>query len=137
MTTPFRLGIAGLGTVGIGVVRMVQAHGEMLAAKAGRPVEISAVSARSQKDRGADLSGFAWEDDATALAARDDVDCVGGDQHTKDDRQPQPHTCDAAHLTVIIRAGCAGNQRHNANRKARPYDEYCEVERPGQRYTSQ
>ena len=76
MTTPFRLGIAGLGTVGIGVVKMVQTHGDMLATKAGRPVTITAVSARSQKDRGADLSGYAWETDAVALAARDDVDCV-------------------------------------------------------------
>lgn len=76
MTTPFRLGIAGLGTVGIGVVKMVQTHGDMLATKAGRPVTITAVSARSQKDRGADLSGYAWETGAVALAARDDVDCV-------------------------------------------------------------
>ena len=76
MTTPFRLGIAGLGTVGIGVVKMVQTHHDMLAKKSGRPVEISAVSARSQKDRGVDLSGYAWEADPVALAARKDVDCV-------------------------------------------------------------
>jgi homoserine dehydrogenase len=48
-----------------------------LAAKAGRPVEITAVSARSRGiDRGVDLSGYAWEDDATRLVARDDGDCV-------------------------------------------------------------
>jgi homoserine dehydrogenase len=76
MTQPFRLGIAGLGTVGIGVVKMVQTHGAMLSAKAGRPIEITAVSARSQRDRGADLTAYAWEDDAASLAARDDVDCV-------------------------------------------------------------
>ena len=75
MTQPLRLGIAGLGTVGIGVVRIVQKHSEMLALRAGRPVEIRAVSARSKgKDRGADLSGYAWEDDPVALAKRDDVD---------------------------------------------------------------
>lgn len=77
MTAPFRLGIAGLGTVGAGVVSLVRAHGAMLASKAGRPVEITAVSARDRgRDRGVDLSGFAWEDDPAALAARDDVDCV-------------------------------------------------------------
>jgi homoserine dehydrogenase len=77
MSTPFRLGIAGLGTVGAGVVKIVQTHGAALAAKAGRPVEISAVSARSRGiDRGVDLSGYGWEDDATRLAARGDVDCV-------------------------------------------------------------
>ncbi len=77
MSTPFRLGIAGLGTVGAGVVKIVQSHGAALAAKAGRPVEITTVSARSRGiDRGVDLSSYAWEDDATRLAARDDVDCV-------------------------------------------------------------
>jgi len=77
MSTPFRLGIAGLGTVGTGVVKIVQTHGAMLAAKAGRPVEIAAVSARNRtRDRGVDLSAYAWEDDATRLAHRDDVDCV-------------------------------------------------------------
>jgi homoserine dehydrogenase len=77
MSTPFRLGIAGLGTVGAGVVKIVQTHGAALAAKAGRAVEITAVSARSRGiDRGVDLSSYAWEDDATRLAHRDDVDCV-------------------------------------------------------------
>ena len=73
---PFRLGIAGLGTVGIGVVKMVQTHADMLATKAGRTIQITAVSARSRKGRGADLSAYAWEDDAVALASRDDVDCI-------------------------------------------------------------
>jgi homoserine dehydrogenase len=77
MSMPFRLGIAGLGTVGAGVVKIVQTHGAMLAAKAGRAVQITAVSARSRGlDRGVDLSAYDWEDDATRLAARDDVDCV-------------------------------------------------------------
>ncbi len=77
MTTPLRLGIAGLGTVGTGVVRIVQARADLLAARAGRPVEITAVSARDRsRDRGVDLSGYAWEADPVALAARDDVDVV-------------------------------------------------------------
>ncbi|MCI2398592.1 homoserine dehydrogenase [Aliiroseovarius subalbicans] len=75
MTHPLRLGIAGLGTVGIGVVKIVTQHGKLLEARTGRPIEISAVSARSRsQDRGVDLSGFAWEDDPVALATRDDVD---------------------------------------------------------------
>ena len=75
MTSPLRLGIAGLGTVGVGVVRIVQKNAELLAARAGRPVEIIAVSARSKgKDRGVDLSNYAWEDDPVALAKRDDID---------------------------------------------------------------
>ncbi len=75
MTQPLRLGIAGLGTVGVGVVKIVQKHADLLAARTGRAVTISAVCARSRaRDRGVDLSGYAWEDDPVALAMRDDVD---------------------------------------------------------------
>jgi homoserine dehydrogenase len=75
MTTPLRLGIAGLGTVGTGVVRIVRQKAETLAARAGRPITISAVSARTRdKDRGVTLGEYAWEDDPVALAKRDDVD---------------------------------------------------------------
>ncbi|SEK60295.1 homoserine dehydrogenase [Pacificibacter marinus] len=72
---PLRLGIAGLGTVGMGVIKIVQEKADLLALRAGRPVEIVAVSARSKgKDRGYDISGYAWEDDPVKLAQRDDVD---------------------------------------------------------------
>ncbi|MEQ9694770.1 homoserine dehydrogenase [Shimia sp. SDUM112013] len=75
MTTPLRLGIAGLGTVGIGVVKIVRQKANLLATRTGRPVVITAVSARSRdKDRGVSLAGYAWEDDPVALAQRDDVD---------------------------------------------------------------
>ncbi|MBO9475043.1 homoserine dehydrogenase [Shimia sp. R10_1] len=74
-TTPLRLGIAGLGTVGVGVVKIVRQKANLLAARTGRPVEITAVSARSKnKDRGVSLANYAWEDDPVALAKRDDVD---------------------------------------------------------------
>ncbi|MFC3058176.1 homoserine dehydrogenase [Paenirhodobacter populi] len=73
--SPLRLGIAGLGTVGIGTVRIVQEHAALIAARTGRAVTISAVCARDpRKNRDADLSGYAWESDAVALALRDDVD---------------------------------------------------------------
>jgi len=72
---PLRLGLAGLGTVGIGVVKIVQRHADLIAARTGRPVVITAVSARDRsKNRDADLSGYAWETDPVALATRADVD---------------------------------------------------------------
>ena len=47
----------------------------MLTRRTGRPISISAVSARSRKrDRGIDLTPYAWEDDPVALAKRDYVD---------------------------------------------------------------
>jgi homoserine dehydrogenase len=76
-TSPLRLGIAGLGTVGAGVVDIVQRQGDLIAARAGRPVTISAVSARDRtRNRPVDVSSYAWEDDPAALAARDDVDVL-------------------------------------------------------------
>lgn len=84
MTTPLRLGIAGLGTVGAGLVGIVQRNAALLAARAGRPVEISAVSARTRgRNRGIDISGYDWEDDPVALARRGDIDVfvelIGGE----------------------------------------------------------
>ena len=80
MTTssePIRLGLAGLGTVGAGVVKIVRRNANALAAKAGRPIEISAVCARTRgKDRGVPLDAYAWEDDPVALAKREDVDVL-------------------------------------------------------------
>lgn len=77
MTDAFKIGIAGLGTVGIGVVKILTQNADIIAARAGRPIEVVAVSARSKnKDRGADLSGYDWVDDAGDLAQRDDLDCV-------------------------------------------------------------
>ena len=77
MSDRLRLGIAGLGTVGIGVVRIVQQHAALIAARAGRRIEITAVSARDRtRNRDADLSAYAWETDPVALARRDDVDLV-------------------------------------------------------------
>ena len=49
---------------------MLQAHGETIAARAGRPVEIAAISARSRhRDRGVDLAAYAWEDDPGGAGA--------------------------------------------------------------------
>jgi len=73
--TPLRLGLAGLGTVGLGVVKIVQQHADLIALRTGRAVQITAVSARDKtKNRDADLSGYAWETDPVALAKRDDID---------------------------------------------------------------
>ena len=84
MADPIKLGIAGLGTVGAGLIKIVQNNLSILEARSGRAIQISAVSALSKsKDRGVDLSSYAWESDPVALAKRDDIDVfvelIGGD----------------------------------------------------------
>ncbi|RII39176.1 homoserine dehydrogenase [Pseudooceanicola sediminis] len=75
MSEPLRLGIAGLGTVGVGVLKILRREAAMLTARTGREITVSAVSARNRgKDRGVSLDGYVWEDDPVALAARDDID---------------------------------------------------------------
>ncbi|MDO5647270.1 homoserine dehydrogenase [Paracoccus sp. (in: a-proteobacteria)] len=84
MSSPLRLGIAGLGTVGIGVVKIIQKHADLVAKRSGRPVEITAITARDKmKNRDADLSGYRWMDSAMDVATDDAVDVyvelIGGD----------------------------------------------------------
>ncbi len=77
MAEPLRVALAGLGTVGVGVIRLVEANAELIARRAGRPIVISAVSARERhKDRGVDISRYAWDDDMVILGERADVDVV-------------------------------------------------------------
>ena len=73
---PLRVGIAGLGTVGGGVVKLLAAQGELIAARAGRPIIVTAVSARGKRDRGFSTEGFTWHDDPVALAGDAGVDVI-------------------------------------------------------------
>lgn len=77
MVEPLRIALAGLGTVGAGVIRLLETNAALIAARAGRPIEILAVSARSRsRSRGVDLTRFRWVDDMSALPLCDDVDVV-------------------------------------------------------------
>ena len=74
---PLRLGIAGLGTVGGGALRLLERHAELLASRAGRRVVVAAVSARDKrKDRAVDLSAVRWFQDPAAMAVDPGVDIV-------------------------------------------------------------
>lgn len=77
MVAPLRIALAGLGTVGAGVIRLVEANAALIARRAGRPIVVTVVGARDRnKDRGVDLSPYAWEDDMVIMGERDDVDVV-------------------------------------------------------------
>jgi len=78
MTEPLRVGVAGLGTVGASVIRILARQGKSLSQRVGRPVRVTAVAARDRtKDRGGlDLSGCEWFASPVELARSGAVDCV-------------------------------------------------------------
>ncbi len=84
MTEPLKLGVAGLGTVGAGLMHLLEVHTSRLGLQLGRPIKVMAVSARTRtKDRGVGLGGIRWVDDPVKLATDPGIDCfvelIGGD----------------------------------------------------------
>lgn len=85
MNNSLRVGIAGLGTVGSALVTVLDEKSELLVSQCGRPLTVTGVSARDKtRERGVDISGFTWFDDATALAVDENIDVyvelIGGDE---------------------------------------------------------
>jgi homoserine dehydrogenase len=77
VSKPLKIAVAGLGTVGAGVLKLLAANGPLLAKRGGRPLVVTAVSARERKrDRGVPLEGIAWFDDPAEMAAKADADVV-------------------------------------------------------------
>jgi len=77
MSASLRIGVAGFGTVGGGVLELLMAHGDLIASRCGRPVAVTAVSARDRcKARPVDVSGLRWYEDAVAMAADPEIDVV-------------------------------------------------------------
>src|SRR5512143_1993784 len=77
MSDGLKLGLAGVGTVGSGLLRLLEARGADLAARAGRPIEVVAVSARDRrKNRDTDISGFRFVPDPVALAKDPEIDVL-------------------------------------------------------------
>src|SRR5215203_5673598 len=84
MAAPLKVGLAGLGTVGASVARLIGQQRTVLADKCGRPIAVVAVSARSRgKDRGIDMKKLRWVADPVELAADPGIDAfvelIGGD----------------------------------------------------------
>jgi homoserine dehydrogenase len=77
MTRPLTVALAGLGTVGGGVLKLLRDNADIVTARAGRPIAVTAVSARDRlKDRGFPVTGLHWYEDPVALAADPTVDVV-------------------------------------------------------------
>jgi homoserine dehydrogenase len=76
MVAPLKVGIAGLGTVGAEVIRLIETQGRALTGRSGRGVRVVAVTARNKaKKRGVDLRGVTWARTPLALANDPNVDC--------------------------------------------------------------
>jgi len=85
MAEALRIGIAGLGTVGASVARVLREKADELTRQCGRPIAVTAVSARDRnKDRGIDLDGVTWIDNPVDLARSNAIDVfvelIGGDE---------------------------------------------------------
>jgi homoserine dehydrogenase len=77
MKPALKIAVAGLGTVGGGVLQLLERQAELVAARAGRRIIVAAVSARDRRrDRGVDLSAARWYDDPVAMAGDPDIDVV-------------------------------------------------------------
>ena len=69
MSEPLTLGVAGLGTVGMGLIQLLSAQAPRLEKMLGRPIVVTGVSARSRtKARGEGFGAAQWFDDPVALA---------------------------------------------------------------------
>lgn len=74
---PLKVGIAGLGVVGAGVVRLLDKQAAMLAARAGRPIKVVAVSARDRrKKRDMPKGSWRWYTDVLDLVSDPEVEVV-------------------------------------------------------------
>src|SRR5579864_8244309 len=77
MPEPLKVGLAGLGTVGTAVIRLLDHERDKLLARCGRPIEVVAVTARSRgKKRDVDLKKFRWVSDPVELAADPAIDVL-------------------------------------------------------------
>ncbi|MEO5374944.1 MAG: homoserine dehydrogenase [Alphaproteobacteria bacterium] len=77
MTKPLKIAVAGLGTVGAGTLGLLAANGDLIAARCGRPMVVTAVAARDRhRDRGVSLGEATWWDDPVRMAAEADADVV-------------------------------------------------------------
>src|SRR5690242_17147623 len=75
MVAPLKVGVAGLGTVGASVLRLIERQRDALQARCGRAIEVVAVTARARdKQRDAATTHMRWVADPIALAADPDID---------------------------------------------------------------
>ena len=74
---PLNIAVAGLGTVGVGVLNILEKHDELLNKKLGRPIKVKAVCARDKNRlRDANLNDIEWVENPISLTERNDIDII-------------------------------------------------------------
>ena len=74
---PLNIAVAGLGTVGVGILKVLEKNAELIAHKVGRPLQVKAVCARDKnKKRDVNLNDIEWTDDPLSLTKRNDIDVI-------------------------------------------------------------
>lgn len=77
MSNALKIAVAGLGTVGAGILKLLNQHGDLIERRAGRRIQVVAISARDRnKDRGVSLDGLTFYEDAVKMAVETDCDVV-------------------------------------------------------------
>ena len=77
MSDALRIAVAGLGTVGAGLLRLIEENGDILAQRCGRPITVTAISARDRsRDRGVAVEGYQWFDDPAEMARNAEADII-------------------------------------------------------------
>lgn len=84
MTQELHIGIAGLGTVGSGIIKILNEKHDLFVNRTGTSLKVTTVSARNKnRDRGINLSTYEWCDNPVDIARNNNVDIVieaiGGD----------------------------------------------------------
>ncbi|NBX02510.1 MAG: homoserine dehydrogenase [Alphaproteobacteria bacterium] len=77
MSSPLRIGIAGLGTVGRGTLQIIISQAKLIEQRCGKKIEVVGVSARNKHhNRGIDISHLQWFDDPMQMASDPKIDVV-------------------------------------------------------------
>ena len=74
---PLNIAVAGLGTVGTGILKILEKNADILKKRLGRPLQVKAVCARDKtKTRDVNLHGIDWVENTLALTERNDIDII-------------------------------------------------------------
>ena len=74
---PFGIAVVGLGTVGCGLLKILEENKKLIELRNGNKIKVIAVSAKNeQKERGVDISDYSWVAEPLEIINSKEIDCV-------------------------------------------------------------